>query len=518
MMRTESQQFTLLKQQPLVGFKNKLKKEFALVEEPPKTIQRIFYDSFDWRVFESSGILEAEIHGGSTLLSWSQREDGQSLGSIGLNTMPQFVWDFPIGPFRDRLESILEARVLLPQITIKSHIHSLKLLNKDKKTVLRLFLEENTLLDPRLQQEYSLGKCLRMIPVRGYKKPYLQVLSALSNLKKRDQSLFDEALKRLDIHPKKFSSKLAVSITPDLNAETATKRVYTDLFRVLKQNETGLREDWDSEFLHDFRVSIRRIRSGLGQIKKVFPPQPLARFKKDFAWLGQMANPLRDLDVYLLNFDGYRARLPEERQKDLAPLYELLRKQKQVEHQKLVKILDSSRYRRLLKDWEHFLKDKPSQKEPPKNARLPISKIANEHIFQLYQKVLHQGQAIRSDTPEEALHDLRKTCKKLRYLMEFFQSLYPKKEIKTLIQILKRLQENLGDFHDFYLQWSSLGQFGTQLSLIDPASSNTFIAVGMLIEDLKNRQNQARLAFGSCFKEFASSEHQKRFKRLFLKQ
>ena len=71
----------------------------------------------------------------------------------------------------------------------------------------------------------------------------------------------------------------------------------------MKDNEKGIIDDIDSEFLHDFRVAVRRTRSLLGQIRYVLPKRRVTRFKRDFAWLGEVTGPARDMDVYLLSFN-----------------------------------------------------------------------------------------------------------------------------------------------------------------------------------------------------------------------
>ena len=78
----------------------------------------------------------------------------------------------------------------------------------------------------------------------------------------------------------------------------------------MRQNEAGIRADWDTEFLHDFRVAIRRTRSALSQIKGVLPVDAVEHFKDAFRELGRSTNRLRDLDVYLLEEETYRAMLP----------------------------------------------------------------------------------------------------------------------------------------------------------------------------------------------------------------
>jgi CHAD domain-containing protein len=141
--------------------------------------------------------------------------------------------------------------------------------------------------------------------------------------------------------------------------------------------------------------------------------------------------------------------------------------------------------------------------------------VANERIWRVYRRALKEGGAIGPETPAEDLHELRKTCKKLRYLMEFFQSLYPAEEIKLLIKALKVLQENLGEFQDLEVQGSQLKCFSQQMMEESRVSAATLLAMGMLVADLMKRQHQAREGFATRFKAFTEPSTRALFKKLF---
>jgi CHAD domain-containing protein len=128
--------------------------------------------------------------------------------------------------------------------------------------------------------------------------------------------------------------------------------------------------------------------------------------------------------------------------------------------------------------------------------------------------VLQEGNEISVASPAKALHDLRKSCKKLRYLMEFFQSLYAEEHIKQLIKNLKGLQEVLGDFQDYAVQEENLKLFSEEMmELKIPA--NTFLAMGVLIQDLDAHRCKAREEFASKFEVFKQEENRLTFKLLF---
>jgi CHAD domain-containing protein len=308
---------------------------------------------------------------------------------------------------------------------------------------------------------------------------------------------------------------LDLHLDPGLKAQAAAKYILLELLRTIEANQAGTLADLDSEFLHDFRVAIRRTRSALSQIKGIFPAQALNGFRREFGWLGQITGPTRDLDVYLLKFDDYRDSLPEDVRDELAPLKAFLGDHQRKAQRDLAKTLKSPRYRTLLQEWRGFLMtpDSPCPELP--NAQRPIGEVANERIWRVYRRALKEGRAIGPETPAEDLHELRKTCKKLRYLMEFFQSLYPAEEIKKLIKALKMLQENLGDFQDLEVQGAQLKHFSQQMMAESQVSAATLLAMGMLVADLMQRQHQAREDFAARFKGFTAADNRALFKKLF---
>jgi len=129
--------------------------------------------------------------------------------------------------------------------------------------------------------------------------------------------------------------------------------------------------------------------------------------------------------------------------------------------------------------------------------------------------VMKEGRAINRDSPAEALHELRKSCKKLRYLMEFFQSLYPGRGFRRLLKSVKVLLDNLGDFQDFEVQAHTLRGFAEQMSEEGKADADTLIAMGILVGDLLEGQAQARAEFAERFANFSEKENRRAFKRLF---
>ncbi len=496
---------------------SRLKASKRFIEDARKTLRRSYYDSFDWRLYADGGVLEAESGDDGARLNWRSLNSRDLYGNLSIAQPPHFAWDLPPGPLRTRLAPVLEMRTLLPQVEVRSQIHTLRLLNKDQKTVLRVVIEKNSVLAPTRKQPLGLGERVRVLPVKGYDKPLHHVLKVLEDalgLAPAQDDLMLTALAALERQPGDYSSKLNLQLDPALRADAATKSILLHLLDAIEANEAGTRTDLDSEFLHDFRVAIRRTRSALSQIKGVFPQRVLERFQPEFAWLGQVTGPTRDMDVYLLKFAEYRASLPASLQDALEPLHRFLRAHQKTEQQALAKALDSARYRKL-KDWRAFLESPVPKRSSLPNATRPTIEVASERIWRVYRRVLKEGQAIGPQTPAEALHELRKTCKKLRYLMEFFQGLYPATHLRKLIKALKMFQENLGDFQDFEVQVVTLKRFSQQMMEEGEVPAETLMAMGILIEGLGKRQHRAREAFAARFTKFALAENRRLFKALF---
>ncbi|MGD8629204.1 MAG: CHAD domain-containing protein [Gammaproteobacteria bacterium] len=484
---------------------------------PPQVLQRTCYDTFDWRVYGSKAVLEAEINGKQHELLWRSLDgDGQRL-HVALTRAPRFAWDIPPGQLRDKLAPVLEMRELIPLVNISSRIHSLRVLDKVEKTVARILVEENRIRRRKGGKTLVEDNRVIVLPVKGYQKAFGKVLKAFAdmNLQPAVEDLMLKALSVTGQQPGSYSSKLDLQLDPGMRADQATRSILLRLLDIIEENEAGTRRGTDTEFLHDFRVAVRRTRSALTQIKGVLPAPVLNRYKREFAWLGQITTPSRDLDVYVLQFDDYKHSLPESARADIEPLRNFLLRHQEIEHRTLARRLDSVRYRRLKQNWRKFLTQPVSERSTLANAQRPVVDVACERIWRVYRRAIKEGRAITQDSPAEALHELRKTCKKLRYLMEFFQSLFPDSEIKALIKVLKQLQDNLGDFQDYEVQVMTLREFSRQMVTEDAAPAETLLAMGMLIEGLERRQLAAHEEFASRFAEFERQENREHFRQLF---
>jgi hypothetical protein len=116
------------------------------------------------------------------------------------------------------------------------------------------------------------------------------------DLSAASEPLADEAVTRAGGTPGGTSSKLDVALEPGQRADSAAVTILTQLTAVIEANLPGTLADVDSEFLHDLRVAVRRTRSLQRELKAVFPPAELTRWRSEFRWLQEVTGPSRDLD------------------------------------------------------------------------------------------------------------------------------------------------------------------------------------------------------------------------------
>ncbi|MGV6807495.1 MAG: CHAD domain-containing protein, partial [bacterium] len=114
-----------------------------------------------------------------------------------------------------------------------------------------------------------------------------------------------------------------------------------------------------------------------------------------------------------------------------------------------------------------------------------------------------------------ALHELRKDCKKLRYVIEFGESLHTKKEINRAIKIVKGLQNVLGEYQDLFAHVALFESTKRQMFDAGILDAKTAKAIDKIIARLTSSQKEVRRQFNDQYARFASNANQQLFTELF---
>jgi CHAD domain-containing protein len=475
------------------------------------TADRTLLDSFDGRL-HAAGLRAEAANGALTLY-----EPGAPARRAAAGRAPRaLVSELPAGPVRERLAGVLEERALLPRVRVRSTLQPIAVVNGDEKTVVRLVLERPEAVLGR-GRRVPLTPRLTVQPVLGYDRAHARTLQVLQDklaLTVAERSLYDEAVVEAGGRPEGISSKPRVEFAPGTRTDAAAAVVLARLHEIAVTNVPGTLEDLDTEFLHDLRVSIRRARSVLRELEDVHDPDERAHVRGELKWAQQLTGPVRDLDVQLLEWDDLLAPLTPERAAELGALRAMLGRRRAKELVKLRRGLRSARFRGTLAAWRVIAEGGPEDGEL---AALPIEAVAGVRIRSVYRRMVRDGRRIDDGSPDEALHDLRKRGKELRYLLELFGSPFPRDVVKPMVATLKDLQDVLGRFQDRAVQTEALRALGDDLAA-EPGGPAALIALGPALDALLADQQAAREQFAERFERFAGKEQRRLVRDAFPKQ
>jgi CHAD domain-containing protein len=282
---------------------------------------------------------------------------------------------------------------------------------------------------------------------------------------------------------------------------------------IMDLNIPGMVEDLDTEFLHDFRVGLRRSRALLRRVPGVFAPARLAPFVDDLRWLGQVTSPPRDADVHALEFPAYIAALPAAQEAALAPLMARVGEERRIAHRDLVAALSSARMRRRWAAWGRFLDTQPPRSSRQSRARQPIAACALERTMRAARRVRREGRQIGAESPPAEYHELRKSCKNLRYLIDAFGEILPIKNLSKVTQRLKKLQDVLGEHQDLDVHRDAILRLHRALADDGVLPGETHDAMEHLVEELARRAARARGHFEAEFRGFLEVSLDRRLRR-----
>ena len=490
----------------------------ALVSARKRPIARhrlLVLDTFNGRIAAAGGRLTARVGEEGARLEWQPR-DRQVRLEVSVKTPVDFAWNLPGGPLRDSLQPIINVRRLLPQVEVEIQGRVLDVLDDDRKTVARIRIEGGRARTPRRSGTWhSIPTMLTLTALRGYDAAYERLLRIIESRPGLERSLADLqviALQAAGAPPPRDLSRFDVALVPSVRADVGARAIHRALLNIMVANEPGLRADLDTEFLHDYRVSLRRTRSLLGQIKNVFPEDAVTHFRNEFRWLARATNPTRDLDVLLLNLRAISEGAPPD---ELPTILAFLTQKQRHEHSLLKRLLESDRYRDLVARWRDFLETAMTGKAEPAESARPLAEVTSRRIWRLYRRLVDQATAIHDNTPAIAIHQVRIRAKKLRYLIDATRSLHDRRHLDPIVGSLKSVQSVLGDFNDAYVQERHLMESGRALAEAGAGDSGALLTIGRLAENARIRAASLRGELSDELSRFCKDDIRECFGRLF---
>ena len=118
-------------------------------------------------------------------------------------------------------------------------------------------------------------------------------------------------------------------ISPDSTLETCARQVIVSYFQKMMSYKEGAKEGTDIEFVHDMRVTSRRLRAAMDNFADCFPEKPFKKYHKKIKAITRTMGAVRDLDVLIARFQRELVTLTEAEQADIKGLIEHLQQERE---------------------------------------------------------------------------------------------------------------------------------------------------------------------------------------------
>lgn len=288
-------------------------------------------------------------------------------------------------------------------------------------------------------------------------------------------SLFENIFLILKINQTDYTTKLNLQdVINEKHFGKISKTILLQLTSFILINKNGIEQDLDTDFLHDFRVSIRRILVFLKNTKQFLGENSL-EFINNFEIILKNTNKLRDYDVFIQNIDKtYKCELNEE-------LTTYIQSKREQELSNVLNFLDSNLFVTFFEKWVQWI-------EKIKDNEFNIELVANEVMLEIFKKLSKLSEFIKPNIINIHAHKLRIYVKHLRYSLDFFGYFINKNhnECNKFTKKLRLYQNKLGFVTDLNFHISFVEQIIKEQQNFDEKEiQNYFIQQKKQIENLK---------------------------------
>jgi len=267
----------------------------------------------------------------------------------------------------------------------------------------------------------------------------------------------------------------------------------------------------DEDAVHDMRVAMRRLRAAMRIARPFFRRKPLGRLRGFLQDTAAALGAVRDLDVILAHARAYVARQPEGAGELDGWLADLASRRAEA-RLALRDHLAGKSFRRLRREFQAFLAEARGAGSPlvAADAVSPprIRDVLASAVWVQYGRV-RAHESVQSPTPE-SLHVLRIEIKRLRYLLEAFQSVLGLRVLPA-VDLAVRAQDHLGGLHD---AWVAAGMLRARIGASEGIPAATLTASVGYLAELQREIEERMAAFPALWEELTSLAFRRRLARL----
>ena len=301
---------------------------------------------------------------------------------------------------------------------------------------------------------------------------------------------------------------LKFDINPFLKGEAAIMPLLSEMLGMLDVELLRLRRDKHKADFHHIRSILRRASNLLENLKTL--PPPTAEFLvSEFKKLNELTAKANALQEFFANEKRYTSAVPRMLRPGLVKVFNAVNAELTEERLRIAKAVANKRYEslfggcqtRVLAALASIPKGEDSMADPD-NVTCLVKRLVGQTFHEFY----NQGGKLRAESSPLELEVFRSTCRKIRYVLELFASLFEEKGLSGIATPLEKLQELLGkiDAHG-----SAIQTIEGYMSTTNPAmefKNLSFAAMGALIAILQAKRLKARNALRKHLEEIKQKQ------------
>jgi CHAD domain-containing protein len=297
-----------------------------------------------------------------------------------------------------------------------------------------------------------------------------------------------------DVTPRRYKGPYSGVIRKDDELVNGARKILYSQFRIIIDTREGAITGNNPENMHDFRVALRRFRTGLKLFGAHIKPRAGIFLKKGLADLSREIGPARDMDVWVGFLESGPIRKLKTKSEALQA-FSMREKERSIKIKSILGIaLKSTDFWGLIGCMAHTLRSDLPVIAFNKSFG-PLRNYLAGQLQNMLKNLLKKTNNLKSNTPEQ-MHNVRKICRKARYTAEMTAPMLGEWGIR-LVNELKTLTGLLGSLHDLDMGLEHIARH---------VAAVPHVVERHLISERKKRLFE----FKRKWREFAEPEHQRK--------
>ncbi|MGE3476318.1 MAG: CHAD domain-containing protein [Rhodospirillaceae bacterium] len=224
----------------------------------------------------------------------------------------------------------------------------------------------------------------------------------------------------------------------DTLAEVLRAAARRHFAQVLVNMAGALKQDPGS--IHRMRVSLRRLRSALYGARRLLPKAEYESVRLKLKYLLQSLGPARDWEV----LTGRMSDLVDE--EGIGDVQRAAGVRKSRALMQAADVLGARKATKAVLEVMRWFEDLPASRQGRK-LKIRACDAAGDILCELFDRVRRRSRHFERQSVE-GRHRLRIAGKNLRYNIELYGGLYPKRKVEEFLALLKPVQDDLGHLND----------------------------------------------------------------------